>query len=105
MPPALSPWTRSAQFVLDIGRGHHWYGSLGPRHIDESLFDSSSTFLVTPLLACLAFFSESGTHSKAPFVWNSEDILLPTLFQNLWGFSSPFFRFLPPVFLSRLVGD
>ena len=62
------PLDAIGRFILDIGRGHHWYGPLGPRQIDESFFDSSSTFLVTPLIACLAFFSESSTHSKASFV-------------------------------------
>jgi hypothetical protein len=42
------------------------------------------------LLACGAFFSESGTHSKAPLFWNTEDVFLPTLFQKPAGFSSFF---------------
>jgi hypothetical protein len=42
------------------------------------------------LLACGAFFSESGTHSKAPLFWNTEDVILPTLFQKPAGFSSFF---------------
>jgi hypothetical protein len=57
----------------------------------ESLLDSPPTFLEESLLACGAFFSDCGTHSKAPLCWSSEDYFTPPLFQKLAGFSS-FFR-------------
>ena len=77
-------------FVLDIGRGHHGYGPLGPGAIVQPLLDSSSTLLEDSLLACRPFFSESSTHSKASLFWNSEDVISPILFQKLAGFSSFF---------------
>jgi hypothetical protein len=54
----------------------------------DSLLDSPPTFLKGSLLACGAFFSDSGTHSKAPWFWNSEDVFSPTLFQKPAGLSS-----------------
>ena len=77
-------------FVVDISRGHHRYRPFGPRRIVESFLNSPSTFLEESLLACLAFFSDSSAHSKAPLFWNSEDVFSPTLFQKLTGFSSFF---------------
>ena len=53
-------------FVVDVGRGHHGNKPLGSRLIVESLLDSPSALLEESLLACGAFFSESGAHSKAP---------------------------------------
>jgi hypothetical protein len=61
--------------------------------IGESLLDSPPPFLEESLLACGAFFSESGTHSKAPLFWNNEDLFLSLLFQFLRGFSSFFSEF------------
>ncbi len=84
------PLDAIGQFVMDIGRGHHGYGPLGPRHIDESLLNSSSPFLEDSLIAGLAFFSESSSHSKASLSWNSEDVFSPTLFQKHGRFSSLF---------------
>ena len=78
-------------FVVDIGGGHHGFGSLGLAYILETKTNSPPSFLELSLLAGLAFFSESSTHSKAPFIWNSEDVFPPTLFHNHWGFSSTFF--------------
>ena len=78
------------QFVVDIAGGHHGYGPLGTRWLPETLVNSSPSFLEDSLLACLAFFSESSTHSKASLSWNSEDVISPTLFQKHWGFSSFF---------------
>jgi hypothetical protein len=60
----------------------------------DSLLDSPPSLLEESLLACGAFFSDSGTHSKAPLSWNSEDVFLPTLFQKLGGLSSFFREFL-----------
>jgi hypothetical protein len=55
-------------FVVDIGGGHHGLGSLGSGQIGETAVDSPPSFLEAFLLASLAFFSESSTHSKASFV-------------------------------------
>ncbi len=67
---------------------HHGHGPLGSGRMGESLLDSPPTVLEGSLLACGAFFSESGTHSKAPapLTWNSENVFLPTLFQKFAGF-------------------
>ena len=80
------------QFVLDVGGGHHGYGPLGTGWLAESLVNSSSPFLEESLLACLAFFSESSTHSKASLFWNSENVILSLLFQKHWRFSSFFWK-------------
>ena len=77
-------------FVVDIGGSHHGFGSLGLAYILETKTNSPPSFLELSLLAGQAFFSESSTHSKAPFVWSSEDVFPPTLFHNHWGFSSLF---------------
>ena len=83
-PHAIGP------LIVDIGRGHHGYGPLGSGSMGESLLDSPPSVLEESLLACGAFFSDSGTHSKAPLFWNSEDVFSPTLFQKPAGFSSFF---------------
>jgi hypothetical protein len=77
-------------FVVDIGRGHHGLGLFGLANIRETEANSAPSLLEDSLLASPAFFSETSTHSKASFIWNSEDVLLPTLFHNHWGFSSTF---------------
>src|SRR5580698_148896 len=66
-------------FVVNIGRSHHGYGPLGPRGIIQSFLNSPSTFLENSLLACVAFFLDSSTHSKAPLLRNSEDVFSPLL--------------------------
>jgi hypothetical protein len=71
--------------------------------VGESLLDSPPTFLEESLLACGAFFSDSGAHSEAPLFWNSEDVFSPTLFQKLAGFSS-FFREIVPAGLYITLG-
>ena len=53
-------------FIVDIAGGHHGYGPLGSGSMGESLLDSPPSVLEESLLACGAFFSDSGTHSKAP---------------------------------------
>jgi hypothetical protein len=96
-PGAIGP------FVVDIGGGHHGEGPLGPGSIVESLLDSPPSVLKGSLLACGAFFSDSGTHSKAPLSRNSEDVFLPTLFQKLARFSSFFRENCEAGYISRLV--
>ena len=46
-------------------------------------------------VAFSGLLGDSGSHSKALVVWNSEDVFLPLLFQNLRGFSSFFSEFYP----------
>jgi hypothetical protein len=87
---------------VDIGRGHHGFGSLLVANIREPEPDSPPSFLEDSLPAGLAFFSDSSTHSKASFSWNSEDLFLPTLFHNHWGFSSTFFDFYLSLFFIKL---
>jgi hypothetical protein len=65
-------------------------GPLRSRRIHETAVNSPLTFLEESLLACLTLFSDSSTHSKASFAWNSEDVISPTLFQKLGRFSSLF---------------
>ena len=77
-------------FIVDIGRGDHGYGPLGPGSIGQTFLNSPPTFLEGSLLACDAFFSDSSTHSKAPLFWNIGDVFPPTLFQEPAGFSSFF---------------
>jgi hypothetical protein len=62
------PFDAIGLFVVDIGSGHHGLGSLGSGQIGETAVDSPPSFLEAFLLASLAFFSESSTHSKASFV-------------------------------------
>ena len=83
-PHAIGP------LIVDIGRGDHGDGPLGSGSMGDSLLDSPPRVLEESLLACGAFFSDSGTHSKAPLFWNSEDVFSPTLFQKPAGFSSFF---------------
>src|SRR5262249_31052366 len=75
---------------VDIGGGHHGCGALGSGRMGDSLLDSPPGFLEGSLLACGAFLSDSGTHSKAPLSWNSEDVFLSTLLQKPAGLSSFF---------------
>src|SRR4051812_23313788 len=51
-------------FIVEIAGCDHGYGPLGSGRIGESLLDASPGLLEEVLLACGAFFSESGTHSK-----------------------------------------
>src|SRR5271169_4818403 len=78
------------RFVVDVGRGHHGDRPLGAGCVVESFLDSPSPLLEGSLPACGAFLSESRTHSKAPLLWNSEDMFPHPLSQKLAGFSSSF---------------
>ncbi len=60
------PLDAIGQFVMDIGRGHHGYGPLGPRQIDESLLNSSSPFLEILLLRASRFFRTVALTRKPP---------------------------------------
>ena len=55
-------------------------------HNSRVAANSPPSFLEDSLLASRTFFSESSTHSKASLVWNSEDVISPTLFQKPGGF-------------------
>ena len=90
MPPAAESLNAIGQFVLDVGGGHHGYGPLRSRQIRETLVNSSSPFLNASLIAGRAFFSESSTHSKASLSWDSENVILSTLFHKRRRFSSFF---------------
>jgi hypothetical protein len=56
-------------FVMDIRGGHHGFGSLGSQFIREMEANSPPAFLEDSLLASLAFFSESSTHTKTILVF------------------------------------
>src|SRR5262249_1791812 len=84
------PTDAIGMLVVDVGGRHHGYGPLGAGCIVESFLDAPPCFLEESLLACRTLFSESSTHSKAPLLRNSEDVISPPLFQKLAGFSSPF---------------
>ena len=62
------PAGATGRLVVDVGGGHHGYGPLGAGRIGEPFLDSPSPLLEGSLLACSPFSSESGAHSKAPFV-------------------------------------
>ena len=80
----------TSMLIVDIGGGHHRFGSLVLANICKPEANSPPSFLKCSLLAGQTLFSESSTHSKAPFIWSSEDVFPPILFHNHWGFSSIF---------------
>src|SRR5262249_1264445 len=86
------PASARCRFVVDVGGGHHGYRPLGAGRIGEPFLDSPPPLLEESLLACRSLFSESSAHSKAPLSWNGENVISSTLFQELAGFSSFFFR-------------
>jgi hypothetical protein len=53
-------------FIVDIGGGHHRFGSLVLADICEPEANSPSSLLKLSLLASQTLFSDSSTHSKAP---------------------------------------
>jgi hypothetical protein len=90
-----------SQLVVDVGRGHHglvalWSGSIH-NAVEDSPFplveDSPVAFSGLSPVAFWRFIGDSSRHSKTSVVWNSEDVFLPKLFQNLRGFSSFFSDF------------
>jgi hypothetical protein len=86
--------------VLDVAGGHHGSIALGFVPILDAIEDSPLAIVESSLVAfsslvTVAFpglFGDSSTHSKAPLEWNSEDVLLPPLFQKPREFSSFFFE-------------
>ena len=106
------------QFVVDVAGGHHGLIAFRtgavldaveevlPAFAELSAVAFARLLAVTfPGLSTVAFsgFRESGSHSKASFVWNREDVFLPPLFQNLRGFSSFSEILTSMVYISRLV--
>ena len=97
------------EFVMDVGGGHHGLVALGSGLIRDASEDSPLTLVensavaflrllaaTSPVLSTVAFWrflGDSSSHSKASVAWNSEDVFLPPLFQNLRRFSSLFVRF------------
>jgi len=86
------------QFVVDVGSGHHRFFAFGSWPILDALEDSPFAFVEDsavafsrlPTVAFSGILGDRMTHSKASVGWNSEDVFLPPLFQNLRGFSSFF---------------
>jgi hypothetical protein len=83
---------------MDIAGGHHRFFAFRSRPILDALEDPPLAFIEDPAVAfsrlpAVAFsglVGDSRTHSKASVAWNSEDVFLPPLFQDLRGFSSFF---------------
>jgi hypothetical protein len=81
---------------MDVGGSHHGLIAFGTGAVLDAMEDSLATFpedsavafsgLVAVVLSGLA--GDSRSHSKTSVFWNSEDVFLPRLFQNLRGFSS-----------------
>ena len=86
------------QFVVDVAGGHHRFIAFGSGPILDAFEDSPLAFVEDSAVAFSGFppvafsglLGDSMIHSKASVVWNSEDVFLPLLFQNLRGFSSLF---------------
>ena len=99
MPPAEA-LDAISQFVVDIAGGHHRFFALRSCPILDAfensplslIEDSAVAFSGLPTVA-FSSLGDSMTHSKASVCWNSEDMFLPPLFQNLRGFSSFFSDF------------
>jgi hypothetical protein len=83
------PLDAIAQFVVDIAPGRHGHLGFPLRRINQSFLNSPLPFLEESPLACLAFFSDGSTHSKACLFWNSEDVFVLLLFQKPRGLSRP----------------
>ena len=89
------------QFVVDVGGGHHGLFAFGSGPILDAVEDPPLAFAKDPAVAFSAFLAvafsgflgDSSSHSKTSVCWNSEDVFLPPLFQNLRGFSSFFSKF------------
>jgi hypothetical protein len=81
---------------MDVGRGQHGLIAFGAGAVLDAIEDSLATFAedsAVPFTGLVALvFSglagDSSSHSKTSVVWNSEDVFLPQLFQNLRGLSS-----------------
>jgi hypothetical protein len=81
---------------VDVGGGHHGLiafrtGPILDAFEDPSLAvaeDSAIPFSCLLAVAFSGFLGESSSHSKTSVDWNSEDVFVPQLFQNLRGFSS-----------------
>ena len=95
-----------SQFIVDVGCGHHGLVALWPGPIHNAAKDSPLPFVeepavafsrllavTLPVLSTVAFWGflgESSSHSKTSVFWNSDDVFVHPLFQNLRGFSSLF---------------
>jgi hypothetical protein len=86
------------QFVVDVGSGHHGLVAFWSGPIHDACKDSPLAFVEHPAVAFARFLTvafsgflgDSSAHSRTSEDWNSEDVFLPPLFQNLRGFSSVF---------------
>ena len=89
------------QLVMDVGGGHHRLVAFRTGSILDAVEDSALAFVEILRLRLVTYFGyvpgffdrcvfgisgDSSIHSKTSVVWNSEDVFLPPLFQNLWGF-------------------
>ena len=97
------------QLVVDVGGGHHGRVALRPGPVEDAVEDPPLPLVEDPAIALprllgvasgglspvvfSGILGDSGRHSKALVDWNSEDVFLPLLFQNLRGFSSFFSEF------------
>jgi hypothetical protein len=86
------------QFVVDVAGGDHGPVAFRSGAVRDAVEDALAAFSELSAVAFARRFAvafsglpgESGSHSKASVVWNSEDVFLPLLFQNLRGLSSFF---------------
>ena len=88
------PLDAIGQFVVDIARGHHGYGPLGPRRIDQSFQNSPSPLLRVPLalLRASRFFRRVALTRKPPCLGIVRMCSYLHYSKNTGAFE-PFFRF------------
>ena len=91
MPPGVEALDAIGEFVVDVAGGHHRLFAFRTGAVRDAIEDPALTFaqsspVVFPGFLAVAFWGflgYSSSHSKASFNWNSEDVLIPPLFQNL----------------------
>ena len=106
--PGVETLDAIGELVVDVAVGDHRLFAFQPWLILDAVQDSLATLVQSPAVvftgastgAFWRFPRYSGSHSKTSLDWNSEDLLLPTLFQNYRGFSSLFFWIFSPYFFS-----
>jgi hypothetical protein len=99
--PGVETLDAISELVVDVAGGDHRLFAFQPRSILDAVQDSLAMLAQSPAVvitgastgAFWRFPRYSGSHSKTSLNWNSEDVLLPTLFQNYRRFSSLFSDF------------
>ena len=93
MPPGTRPWTRSAQFVVDVGGGDHGRLALGLGARGDAVEEAAPPLLQGPAVALLGLGAlESGGlggdndhHSRPSEGWEDADLTHPAFFQDPSG--------------------